>query len=132
MATSTLETTSPPSEIAVSVDMTCNEMDDASSIPPQYPSNRASYLKLFTNGLFNSRIIILWITIFLFLLSLSYAFGQILSIELSDFWCGLVTIDEIRVHSRQMNSNEGDPHSCWNTNQNTVKNNNKFKIEHVK
>ena len=109
-------------------------MDDISSIPPQYtskamnPLDRASYLKLFTNGLFNSRIIILLITIFLFLLSLSYAFGQILSVELSDFWCKPATISKIRAHSRQINSNQGDAEGCWSTNQNKVEDSNQFNL----
>ena len=129
MATSSVEIASSASKIAVSVDITREEMDDASSITPKYTSkemgtsNRTSYLKLLTNELFNSRIIILFITIFLFLLSLSYTFGQILSVELSDFWCKPATIAEIRAHSKQISSNEGDPNTCWSTNQNNVKNN---------
>ena len=129
MANSTVELATPASTIVVSVDITREEMDDVSSLPPQYASNamnlsnRASYIELVTNGLFKSRIMILLITIFLFLLSLSYAFGQILSVELSDFWCKTATITEIRDHSRQISSNYGSPGTCWSTDQSDVKNN---------
>ena len=81
-----------------------------------------SFLKLFTNELFWSRIVIFLITIFLFLLSLSYTFGQILSVEISNFWCPTVTLSQVRTHSIAIKSNGGVKDSCWSTKQNTVKN----------
>ena len=82
-----------------------------------------SYLKLLTNELFWSRIVIFLITIFLFLLSLSYTFGQILSVEISNFWCPTVTLSQVRAHSIAIKSNSGVDGSCWSTKKNIVKNN---------
>ena len=79
-----------------------------------------SYLKLIANVLFNARILIFLITIFLFLLSLCYTFGQILSVEINDFWCPRVTLSEVRTHSKNEDNNEGAHFLCWNTKRNTV------------
>ena len=79
-----------------------------------------SYLKLFANEMFNARILIFFLTIFLFLLSLCYAFGQILSVEISNFWCPRRTLSEVRAHSKVIDSNEGIRNSCWQTTRNTV------------
>ena len=115
------------SQIAVSIDHAREEMDGTPPMRPQHiyttthhPLDRPSYLKLFTNELFLSRIILLFITIFLFLLSLSYSFGQILSVELRDFWCDRFTLSEVRAHSKKIGSNTGVPFSCWTTNLNSV------------
>ena len=115
----------------VSVDLVGEDMDNTQPIRPQHAYTRTdhrlhrpSYIKLFTNKLFSSRIIILLITIFLFLLSLSYTFGQILSVELGDFWCKPVTLSQIRAHSKEIGSNTGqDLKSCWTTKLNAVNNN---------
>ena len=124
---------SPTSAIAVSADYDeiDDEIDNAPLPTPTQltiteptnvkPTNTATYLQLFRNDLFCSRIIIFLITIFLFLLSLCYTFGQILTVELSDFWCDHVTLSQVRAHSKQINSNEGVDKSCWSTKKNTVK-----------
>ena len=112
----------------VSLDLATEETDKTPPIPPQHIYiethhllHRPAYLKLFTNKLFSSRIIILLITIFLFLLSLSYTFGQILSVELGDFWCKPVTLSQIRAHSKEIKSNTGASFSsCWTTKLNAV------------
>ena len=90
-----------------------------------------SYFELFGNRLFNARILIFLITIFLLLLSLCYTFGQILSVEISNFWCPRVTLSEVRTHSKEMNSNEGVSNSCWNTKKNTVNFNLSIHIIHI-
>ena len=82
--------------------------------------DKPSMVKFLTNQYFASRIIILFITIILFFLSLCYTFGQVLTVEISDFWCTRHTLAEIREHSRQTNQNGGDSGSCWNSKLNTV------------
>lgn len=79
-----------------------------------------SCMALFKNELFYSRIIILLITSFLFILSLCYTLGQILTLHLTNFWCPERTIEEIRASSIARGRNEGISGSCWRTNLNTV------------
>ena len=114
----------PTSSFAISADLD-DEIDDhfaptslaiASKLAPTTPS----YLDLLTNELFYSRIIIFLITIFLLSLSICYTLGQILTVELSNFWCDKVTLEEVRAHSRQINSNKGVERSCWSSKQNAV------------
>ena len=102
-------------------------MQNSYEAPPQHTFKAGcdteytpSYLKLLTNQLFWARIVIFLVTIFLFLLSLSYTFGQILSVEISNFWCPSVTLSQIKTHSIAINSNGGVGGSCWSTKQNTV------------
>ena len=83
-------------------------------------NTQPSYCSLFTNQLFYSRILILLITIFLFVLSLCYTFGQILSLELSDFWCEKRSIQEVRENSILVGNNRGVGNGCWRSKLNTV------------
>ena len=133
MSTSRQQNT-PPIPVSVSVNLADEEIQSSISAQLQYTSKASnhtqppSYLKLFTNELFISRIIIFLLTIFMFLLSVSYTFGQILSVELTDFWCKRVTLSDIRDHSAEINSNTGETRgSCWSTKQHVV--NYKIQIE---
>ena len=111
---------------SIPVDMIHEKTRNSHSMHPQHTykvshhTDPPSYLKLVANELFIARIIIFLITIFLLLLSLCYTFGQILSVEIADFWCQRVTLSEVRTHSKEINSNEGDGHSCWTTKSNIV------------
>ena len=114
---------------SVSIDMIPMNHENIHSLHSRHPqhtykatvhTNPPSYLILMTNELFNARILIFLITIFLFLLSLCYTFGQILSVEIGNFWCPRVTLSEVRAHSKEINSNEGVNDSCWTTKLNIV------------
>eukprot|EP01084_Bolivina_argentea_P262053 443068_1 len=78
-------------------------------------NSKPSYIDLFTNGLFLSRILILLITMFCFILSLFYTLGQILSLQLSEFWCPKTTIEEVHANSKAKNLNGGQGNACWRT-----------------
>ena len=104
----------PTSSVAVSTDFDVNidSIDDKNLSPTEMTftttvKEKPSYLELFTNELFYSRIIIFLITIFLFILSLCYTFGQILTLELADFWCNPVSYEEVRAYSIELGSNTG-------------------------
>ena len=119
-----------PKSNAVCVDLNHQDMHKEYPAPLQHAAEAdchtdggPSYLKLLTNELLWSRIVVFLITIFLFLLSLCYTFGQILSVEMSKFWCPSVSLSEVRAHSIAIKSNGGVASSCWSTKLNTVKKN---------
>ena len=96
------------------------DVDSVMSLPQfsytiAYQVTTPKIIHLITNKLFCARIIIFLITVILLLLTLCYAFGQILTVELSDFWCKPTTLEEVRAHSKEIGSNVGEYNSCWNT-----------------
>eukprot|EP01084_Bolivina_argentea_P001940 3588_1 len=74
---------------------------------------KPSYLMLLKGELLYSRILIVFATVFMLLLSISYTIGQILSLDLSNFWCPQRTTEEILKHSIDIKANFGDPDGCW-------------------
>ena len=55
------------------------------------------------------------LSVFLTIISILYAFGQITSLEVADFFCPEYTEEEVRQHSIQNGLNKGDPGTCWST-----------------
>eukprot|EP01084_Bolivina_argentea_P001941 3589_1 len=74
---------------------------------------KPSYLMLLKGELLYPRILIIFATVFMLLLSMSYTIGQILSLELSNFWCPQRTAEDILKHSIDINENGGDNSGCW-------------------
>ena len=62
---------------------------------------------------FCSRIFILLMFVFLCILSFIYCFGQIYKLQLSNYWCPVRTLEQIREHSIDINSPIGDDSGCW-------------------
>eukprot|EP01084_Bolivina_argentea_P307964 532391_1 len=74
-----------------------------------------SYLKLLKNcrQLF-PRLAIIFISMFLLLLSVAYATGQISELQVTDYFCDRPTPEQIADHSRKIHDNEGDYwNPCW-------------------
>eukprot|EP01084_Bolivina_argentea_P256440 431760_1 len=78
---------------------------------------------LFQNQTFWSRILILFIILFLWLLCCIYTLAQILKLTLSNYLCPSKTLQEIHEHSIINNLPKGDQsetNSCWRAKQFTV------------
>eukprot|EP01084_Bolivina_argentea_P134263 236855_1 len=62
---------------------------------------------------FLMRIMIILLTMFMLILSISYTISQILTLQLSDYFCDPTTLEQIKQHSIENNLPKGDLHSCW-------------------
>ena len=60
-------------------------------------------------------ILVYLLCIFLTIVSIFYALGQITSLEVVDFFCPDYTEEQVRQHSIENGLNQGDPGSCWKT-----------------
>ena len=65
------------------------------------------------NEYFYARLIIIAVTMFLLSLSISYAIGNLLSLDLANISCDKKTEEEILQHSKENNLNGGDVNGCW-------------------
>ena len=74
----------------------------------------SNLVDLLSDQRFWSRIITLFVTIFLWFLTILYSYAQILQLKLTDYWCDRRTIDEIHQHSLKYNLNYGMVDDrCW-------------------
>ena len=60
-------------------------------------------------------ILVYLLCIFLTIVSILYAFGQITTLQVADFFCPQYTQEQVLQHSIDYGLNEGDPNSCWST-----------------
>eukprot|EP01084_Bolivina_argentea_P212871 361749_1 len=78
-------------------------------------STPSSYMSLITNEYFCARILIICVSMFLSLLSLSYTIGQVLSLQFEMPFCDKKTADEVSAHSKANKLNGGESKGCWST-----------------
>eukprot|EP01084_Bolivina_argentea_P134262 236853_1 len=62
---------------------------------------------------FLMRIMIILLTMFMLILSISYTISQILTLQLSDYFCDPTTLEQIKQHSIENNLPHGQADSCW-------------------
>eukprot|EP01083_Nonionella_stella_P084950 235247_1 len=106
-----VQTSSPPSVTAVDKVDAKSDADNATKL---------QCVLLLKNELFYARIIVLLVTIFLLLVSILYAIGQVTSLQISNYWCDSYTLEEVHQHSRDVGANRGWFNSCWRTKINQV------------
>eukprot|EP01084_Bolivina_argentea_P188642 324679_1 len=79
----------------------------------QTVNKTAICVQTLSNELIYTRIMILFVTIFMLILCISYSIGQVSSIQLSNYWCKPKTLEEIRQHSKDNNLQHGQDLACW-------------------
>ena len=97
-----------------------NDKDEDISVYQPIPSKLPLFLKL---QIFYANINCL-IALFIFMLCLFfafvsglYAFGQVLDLQLANYWCDLKDLDTIHAHSIANNLNHGTNDGCWTSKQ---------------
>ena len=66
------------------------------------------------------RLIMLMITLLFICICGLYGMGQVLSLQLDDYFCETKTLQEIHQHSIENNLNQGTNEGCWTTSNNKV------------
>ena len=98
------DTSSPSSSVILSYENT------------QITPNQPSLSMLLLDESFCGRIVILLVIIFLCFVTILYAIGQILSLNLTDYWCPSYSLDQVRQNSINLNKPQGISNSCWKSN----------------
>lgn len=63
---------------------------------------------------------ILIVNLFFIFLCVLYGYGQIVTLQLDDYFCESKTLQQIREHSIESNLNEGTEDGCWTTSNNKI------------
>eukprot|EP01084_Bolivina_argentea_P009956 18574_1 len=88
-----------------------NQINTQESLGQQ--NNKASCCDFLNSRTFIFRLIVICITTFLLILCVSYSCAQLLSLQLSDYWCKETTLAQIRDNSIKHGLPHGDGESCW-------------------
>ena len=74
---------------------------------------RGTFIQFFDNRHVILRCILIFLSLFLAACCMLYAIGQIMTLQLTNYFCSPVSLNSIRHHSKQLNLTYGDYDNCW-------------------